>query len=338
MKRILIITTGGTIACKETESGLAPQTDGGQLIRDMGCDFGAYEIDVCSLMSLDSSNIRPKDISLMAEAVNDHYEAYDGFVITHGTDTMAYSASALSYMLTNLGKPISITGSQKTVNDLFTDAKRNLTDAVVFAAEGIPGVFIVFGGKIINGVRGTKLYSQSAEAFSSLDYPLVGEFSAGKLQYSKEMFDERYSKDFSRPSAGSFRCMPQIDPHLVLIKLHPGIDNELLEFCRINAKAVVLETYGVGGVPSLNGGIKDKIRELIENGIHVAVSTQCLYEGTRLGVYEVGLFDLAGIIDARDMCTEALTMKLMWAIGNLSDRTSVKRFIETSWQGDRTGE
>lgn len=171
-KKVLLVATGGTIASKKTENGLTPGITPEELLGYVP-DAGEYcQIDTIQLFNLDSTNISPEHWKLIVGCIRENYDSYDGFVIAHGTDTMAYTAAALSYMIQDSAKPIVLTGAQKPINLEITDAKTNLLDSIMYAADDASeGVSIVFGGKVIAGTRAKKVRSKSYNAFSSIDFP-----------------------------------------------------------------------------------------------------------------------------------------------------------------------
>ena len=171
MKDILFIATGGTIASKKSENGLKPQIKPDELLTYIPQVKKVCRVHVEQLLNLDSSNIEPVHWKMMVECIQENYEQYDGFVIAHGTDTMAYTAAALSYLIQGSPKPIILTGAQKPIWFDGTDSKRNLTDAFLYACRGCGGVQIVFNGKVILGTRARKTFSKSFQAFSSVNYP-----------------------------------------------------------------------------------------------------------------------------------------------------------------------
>lgn len=315
MKKILLITTGGTIASSDEGEGLTPDKRNRALSEFIK---SIEDVELLNLMSLDSTNIGPEEIIKIAEAVQDNIGKYDGFVITHGTDTMAYSASALSYLLEEINVPVILTGSQIPLERAETDAKENLLLALDWARDDIRGIFIAFNGKLIRGNRAYKIDSLSKEAFVSPNFPtdhLLG------LYCSVEELEER--------KLG-------MNPNVFLLKLYPGIDEKIFDFIKDNYNGLVIEAYGLGGIPS---NLVEKIKELLEEGTLVALSTQCLIGGVKGGVYAVGsLFDDPRIIDGRDMTSEALVMKMMVALDRYIDKESQKKFMETSIESDRNEE
>ena len=182
MKKILFIATGGTIASKKSENGLKPQISPDELLSYIPSLNKICEVDTLQLLNLDSSNMEPRHWIMMEECIKEHYDVYDGFVIAHGTDTMAYTAAGLSYMIQNSKKPIVITGSQKPINMDITDAKTNLIDSFTYASDDkSQGVSIVFDGKVIAGTRAKKVRSKSYNAFSSIDFPSLAVIQDGQI-------------------------------------------------------------------------------------------------------------------------------------------------------------
>ena len=217
MKKILLIGTGGTIASDVTEDGLAPELTTEQLLSHLPAISGICDVDCVQLLNLDSTNMRPEHWLAMAGCVRDNYDRYDGFVITHGTDTMAYTAAALSYLVQGSPKPVILTGAQKPIGFDSTDSKINLEDAFRVASAEMPGVSIVFNGKIILGTRAQKTHSKSFQAFSSINYPVLGVLRDGALlPYIRQPARER--PEF----------FDALDPKVGLLKLTPGCDRRVL--------------------------------------------------------------------------------------------------------------
>ncbi|MEC0765331.1 type I asparaginase [Bacillus atrophaeus] len=320
MKKLLLLTTGGTIASVEGENGLAPAVKADELLSYVSQLDNDYTMETQSLMNLDSTNMQPEYWVKIAKAVEENYEAYDGFVITHGTDTMAYTSAALSYMLQHATKPIVITGSQIPITFKKTDAKKNITDAIRFACEGIGGVYVVFDGRVIQGTRAIKLRTKSYDAFESINYPYIAFINEDGIEYNKQMTLEREP----------FAVDTSLCTDVCLLKLHPGLKPEMLDALKSMYKGIVIESYGSGGIPFEERDLLTKINELIESGIVVVITTQCLEEGEDMSIYEVGRRvnqDL--IIRSRNMNTEAIVPKLMWALGKSSDLVEVKKIMET---------
>lgn len=323
MKQILVIATGGTIASSDEGNGLTPHYDVSELL-----SFIPEVKDICTItgkmiMNIDSTNMTPNCWVKIAKTVEENYDDYDGFVITHGTDTMAYSSAALTYMLNGLNKPVVLTGSQYSIEERCTDALQNLSDAIHFATEEISGVFIAFDGKLICGTRAVKVKTKSYDAFESVNFPYVAEVKHDRIKYNK------YISKYFKPSSDMLMLRNQICDNISVLKIFPGMDTEIFDFVRSRYKGVIIESFGIGGVPFENRDITSQIRKMTDLGIAVVVTTQCLQEGVDLGIYEVGKkLPADKIIYASDMNTEALVTKLMCALGMSEDLAEVKRFIE----------
>lgn len=320
-KRILLIGTGGTIASEMGENGLEPELTSRQLLRYVPDISGICEIDCVQLFSLDSTNIRPEHWLRIAGSIQECYERYDGFVVSHGTDTMAYTAAGLSYLIQNSRKPIVLTGAQKPIGYDTTDSKQNLRDAFTAAASGMSGVLLVFNGKIIMGTRARKTRSKSFEAFSSINYPIVGMVQDGRLI------------QYIRPeSSGPVRFYESLDSKVALLKLVPGIACGVLEYLLEHSNAVIIESFGVGGLPVYEtGSFYDTIRRGLDAGKTVVLTTQVENEGSDLSVYHVGsrIKQNLPILEAYDMTTEAVTAKLMWILGRTTRREEVAKLFYT---------
>lgn len=324
MEKILIIATGGTIACSESENGLAPKYDINDLLSYVPSIKGICTICGELLMNIDSTNMNPKYWIKISESIQKNYDDYDGFVITHGTDTMAYTSAGVSYLLNNLGKPVVFTGAQYSIEAFGTDARQNLVDAVRFALEGVPGVFIAFDGKIINGTRAMKVKTKSLDAFHSVNYPYVA-----KVKYGKVYHEEILKSRFKNVERGNFHIDKEVCPDIFVLKLFPGLDPKIFDFVKAHYKGLIIESFGIGGIPFENNDLVSKVEELIDADIPVVVTTQCLEEGIDFGVYEVGRRLLeSGIIFAKDMNTEAIVAKLMWALGKSENLSTIKELIE----------
>lgn len=308
MQKILLIATGGTIASTKTEHGLAPGITSQELYDSVPEAARFCTVDTVQLLNIDSTNVQPEQWLLMAKTIEEHYNDYDGFVLTHGTDTMAYTSAALSYLIQNSNKPIVLTGAQKPLLDSITDAKKNLLDALYFACQQRSGgVFVVFSGRAILGTRAKKLKTKSYAAFSSINYPEVALVDQGRIvQYVTFHHDD--------PVVFYHNLLPKV----FLLKLIPGMDPGILDYIGEHYRAVVVESYGSGGLPFADQrNFLDKLQTLKERGCHVVVATQAMLEGSDLGVYEVGRKAMAAydVMQAWDMTIEAAVTKLMWLLG-----------------------
>ena len=319
MKKILLIGTGGTIAAEVTDSGLAPELTTEQLLAHLPAVSAICDVDCLQLLNLDSTNIGPGHWLEMARCVRDHYGRYDGFVLTHGTDTMAYTAAALSYLIQGSPKPIVLTGAQKPMGFDSTDSKVNLTDALRCAAADLPGVSIVFNSRVILGTRARKTRTKSFQAFSSINYPDLAVLRDGVLL--------RYIR---QDCAAAPVFYDALDTRVALLKLLPGADRAQADFLLERNDALIIESFGVGGLPEA-GGFYDCIRDWMDHGRTVVLTTQVPSEGSDLGVYHVGhaLKNRLGVLEAYDMTTEAVTAKLMWILAQTRDRPEVERLFYT---------
>ncbi len=338
MKKILLIATGGTIASSETKEGLAPDLDAERILAYVPWMKDICKLSCRSVMSIDSTNMNPKQMVKIAETIGEHYREYDGFVVTHGTDTMGYTAAALTYMLPNIKKPVVLTGSQIAMEKPYTDAKQNLSDAIRFACEKIRGVFVLFDGRLINGTHAVKVKTRSPDAFASINFPTVAYIKHGKITYNKVLTSSDCQWDeLKRAPLQPFQIKADLCENLLILKMFPGIRPEVFDFIKEHCKGVVLESFGIGGIPNEDYDLVSKVQELVQAGVAVAVTTQCLLEGIDLGIYAIGQrLAKQKIISAADMTTEALTMKLMWALGNRESLAAVKAFVETPFFADRS--
>ena len=322
MKNILMIGTGGTIASEMTPEGLTPELTPTQLLRYVPAISELCRVDCLSLFSLDSTNITPYHWLRTAAAIRDNYAAYDGFVISHGTDTMAYTAAALSYLVQGADKPIMLTGAQKPINYDSTDSKLNLTDAFVCAASGqLAGVNIVFSGRVILGTRARKTCSKSFAAFSSINYP-----DLATLQ------DHRLLCYIPGERTGEPRFFERLSTEVGLLKLVPGMDPELMRFALERKAALIVECFGVGGLPSYgDNAFFDLVAEYTAKGRFVVMTTQVQNEGSDLSVYSVGhrLKENRRVLEAYDMTTEAAYTKMMWILGQTRVPEAVQSLFYT---------
>ena len=319
MKKILLIGTGGTIASDITADGLAPELTSEQLLAAIPAISSICTAECIQLLNLDSTNMAPCHWRRMAKCIQDHYDRYDGFVLTHGTDTMAYTAAGLSYLIQNSPKPIVLTGAQKPIGFDSTDSKINLEDAFRVAAADMPGVSIVFSGKVILGTRAQKTHSKSFQAFSSINYPYLGVLRDGVLlSYIHPRHEEQPI------------FWTELNTKVGLLKLIPGGNRELLDFLMERNDALIIESFGVGGLPE-TGGFFECVRGWMERGKIIVLTTQVQNEGSDLTVYHVGhsLKTGLGVLEAYDMTTEAVLAKLMWILARTRDRSEVERLFYT---------
>ena len=319
MKKVLLIGTGGTIASDVTANGLAPELTTEQLLAHIPAISGICDVDCVQLLNLDSTNMEPRHWLMIARCIREHYGAYHGFVVTHGTDTMAYTAAALSYLVQGSPKPIILTGAQKPIGFDSTDSKINLLDAFRCATEDLPGVSIVFNNQVILGTRARKTRSKSFQAFSSINYPHLGVLRDGVLL--------RYI----RQDCGAYPLFyDKLDTKVALMKLIPGEGRGQADYLLAHNDALIIESFGVGGLPE-SSGFYDCVRQWMDAGRMIVLTTQVANEGSDVGVYHVGhaLKNQLGVLEAYDMTTEAVVAKLMWILGQTHDRGEVERLFYT---------
>lgn len=335
MKNILLIATGGTIASVEDGGGLRPALAGEELARYVPEVAGLCELDVVQPMNIDSTNMRPADWMRIRDEIVRAYEAYDGFVVLHGTDTMAYTAAALSYLIQESPKPIVLTGSQKPMASPFTDAKLNVYQSLLYAADDRSrDVSVVFGGAVIAGTRARKQRTMSFNAFSSVNFPEIALIRNDRIVRAGAPMTTHAQGE----GGGSAPLVyDRLDERVCVLKLMPGMNPELFSLLARDYDALILETFGVGGVPAY-GGFRRALFDWVDAGRTLVLTTQVPEEGCDLGVYEVGraFAEHPGILDGGDMTTEALVAKTMWARGQASDADEVRALFGRVVNHDRT--
>ncbi len=331
MKRILLLTTGGTIASQGTGQGLSPALHGKDLVSHLESGYSDLTFAYEDLMDLDSSNIQPEEWRTMAGRIYEALDNYDGVILTHGTDTMAYTAAALSFMLENLHKSVVLTGSQLPIENPLTDGVTNLFTAVEAIKHGIPGVSVAFDRKIIAGTRAVKVSTMGFNAFESVNAPYLGQIFADETRIVRKA---RESCDPTTPTV----LRDQICTEVFVLKLLPGTRPEVFDaLADMGYRGIVLEAFGAGGLHYINRDLLSRLAMLSARNIAVVVCSQCLYERCDLSIYEVGNRILErGVIPGRDMTTEAAATKLMWALGQTESVEEVRRMFHTCYADEVT--
>ncbi len=324
-KNILLLTTGGTIASVPGADGLEPHRSG-VMERELDQLRTYYDITVRDVMCLDSSNIRPEEWQTIARTVYDLRGDFDGIVVSHGTDTMAYTASAVTFMLPDIDVPVVFTGSQLPLADVLSDGPDNLRTAFAMAAAGYPGVFLAFDRKVMLGCRAVKVRATGFSAFESVNARYAAQITGLGLT-----IDDRIIPRVKGPA----RLMDQISSEVFLLKLTPGLSPKIFDaLVAMGCKGIVIEAFGLGGMNVLNEDLAG-IRSAIDSGLSVVITTQCLYDSADLRVYQVGnkLLEL-GVIQGRDMTTEAAMCKLMWAIGQGMTQKQIRKLFAIDLAGE----
>ena len=327
MKKLLMLTTGGTISSVESEHGLVPSS-ADTILKQMGIEqTNEFSLEVKEILLLDSSNIQPEEWNVIATAIYENMPNYDGIIVTHGTDTMAYSTSMVSFMVQNPSIPVVFTGSQLPIGNFLTDAISNLRSAFAMALSGVPGIFVAFDRKIILGTRAVKVRTTSFNAFESINIKYAGSVDSSGLSLNN-YFIPTYN---DKPKFNN-----KINSDVFLLKLTPATNPTIIDLL-INSKVsgIVIEAFGAGGIQFVRRDFIEKLHNAYKHGIPVVVCSQCLYESSNFNIYQVGKKALsAGVIEAFDMTTEAAVTKLMWALGQTTNIDEIKKIFETNYAGE----
>lgn len=308
MKKILMIATGGTIASKETDEGLTPQISSQELLSCVPEVADVCEVSAVQPFNLDSTNLHAPHWLRIAEIIEKNYSSFDGFVVTHGTDTMAYTAAALSYLIQKSAKPVVLTGSQRSVYSRDTDARRNLSDAFLFCADsGAHGVKIVFDGSVILGTRAKKTRTRSFNAFSSIDFPAIAVMRDGVPFYYIE----------EEAAEGGPVFYHSLNEKVFVLKMIPGLSADIFDYLEEKCDGLVIESFGSGGLPNYeNDAFFTRLSSFLSKGKTAVLTTQAEHEGSSMDKYAVGrrLRSCGRVLEAGCMTLEAAVTKLMWIL------------------------
>lgn len=332
-KKVCILYTGGTIGMVPTDRGYAPKKGYFQSLLDEIVQLRYEDMPQWDLVEfdplLDSSDVAVDEWNSIGQAISSRYDEYDGFVVLHGTDTMAYSASALSFMLEGLDKPVVFTGSQIPMCQVRSDGRDNLINSILIASQGIANeVCIFFAGKLIRGNRATKTSADDLIAFTSPNYPPLASVGIDITYNRRALNRPMPTTDFT------LHKMEHVP--IAVLKLFPGMRFDLFEpLVTQDMKAVILEAFGSGNIPSRNTALIDSIHRATENGSLIAVCSQC-YAGTaRLGTYATsGELKDSGAVSCLDMTTEAAVAKLYYLFSVGIEEPVIKRALGTNLRGE----
>ena len=304
MKRILMLGTGGTIACVPSADGLVPALDGPAMIRLVPELEEVCAIETKQILNLDSSNLSPEHWQIIAKAIAANYENYDGFVITHGTDTMAYTAAALSQMLHNCQKPVVLTGAQLPIQAEGSDAPNNIYHAFLAATSPLKGVALVFGDLVIHGAHAKKLYTQNFNGFASINREPLATISHNHLFWQKGALQG------GGYGEGEFSINTQLETKIAVVKIIPGATPDILDYyVKKGYKGLIIEGFGAGGVPNGDNNWLPKLEQVLKQGLKVVCTTQCLYDGVHLDTYPMGI--LAERLGARSAGLDTIETALI---------------------------
>ncbi|MGM0607073.1 MAG: asparaginase [Candidatus Muiribacteriota bacterium] len=328
MKKLLLILTGGTITMKKNIEDVLDINELEDISYEMKYILNSLKndihIDVEPLYNIDSTDVTIDHWKKIAECIYSHYEIYDGFVVSHGTDTMAYTASAISFMLQNIGKPVVFTGAQLPLSNVYTDGSNNLINSFLLAANyDIGEVCILFGSRIMRATRARKISAFDLLAFDSLNHNPLGtiglnfklcEYVKGRRKYTKLKFSENF------------------DDNIAFVTLYPGLQRDVFRNMIKDTNGVILQGYGAGNISSR---FYDDIYEFSKKELPIIICTQCVIGKIELELYKVGkqLADL-GVVSASDMTPEAATVKLMWALGQTKDLKKITDFFKRDLVGE----
>lgn len=324
--KVLIVTTGGTMTMLRGKNGcLYPCEDAGKLLEKVPELSMLADIDILPLANVDSSNLTPDLWIVIARAIFQKMKDYDGFVVTHGTDTLCYTSSALSFILQELNKPIVLTGSQVPLEEIGSDARSNLINAVRVAISDLAEVAVVFGSLIIRGTRAKKTSVFDMQAFISVNDVPLGTIGLS-IKYNSLVRVRSRKKPMLRAS---------LNQDVAMLPIYPGLKPEIIDYLAQHHHGIVLEGYGAGNIPNGEKTLIPAITAAVARNVAVVVCTQCIVGSTEMELYQVGRAALdAGAIPAMDMTPEATMVKLMWVLGQTDDITTIDSMMQKSFVGE----
>ncbi len=332
-KRILIAYTGGTIGMRRTPQGYVPESGLDRLLAqtippDLAGDMPDYVVHECSHL-IDSANLHPRDWYRIAGLIASHYREYDGFVVLHGTDTMAYTAAGLSFALPGLTKPVIVTGSQIPLREMRNDARNNLLTALLLAArDPIPEVCLYFNGRLMRGNRAAKLKGEALDAFDSPNYPLLAKVGINIEINRAALLD--------RTGVEVFQILQPTDGQVAVLKVFPGLSAGLLaKVLEPPLRGLILESYGIGAAPIESPGFLATLAAATERGVTIVAISQCLESRVDLSKYAVGTaLARTGVLGGFDLTTEAAYAKLNHLLSLGIQTEEVRGNMQLSWCGE----
>lgn len=324
MKRILFILTGGTISAQESNQGLVAGEIHHELDAIVSASSENFDYQVLNLMSIDSTNMQPSNWVEIAKVIQEEYDYFDGFVIVHGTDTMSYGAAALSYLIQNSVKPIVFTGAQVPLSKIGNDGVKNILDAIAYVlSDQAYGTSIVFHGEVLLGTRARKVRSRSYQAFQTIDFAnravVRGDRVLNILKQDTELAPVQYYN--------------QLDDRVGLLQLTPGLPASIISSYTEAVEVLIIEGFGIGGIPQLPQlNYAQAIKEAVNKGKYIILTTQVPMEGSDYEVYAVGQSILGEkhLIETANITSEALVMKSMWALAHSENFDEFKAMIQTT--------
>ncbi len=326
--RVLMVTTGGTITMLRSDGGLRPCHNTALLLERVPELARLAEIDILPVASMDSSNLQPELWQDLAGAIASRLDDYTGIVVTHGTDTLCYTSAALSFMLQHLPIPVVVTGAQIPLNDVGSDGRTNLVNAVRVATSEIAEVVVVFGSQVIFGTRAKKTSVFDMQAIVSVNEQPLGNIG---------LFT-RFNLPCRHRGQRQVKFAPALDVNVAMMPVYPGFKPATLEYLAATHDGIVLEGYGTGNLPTEGRSLLPAIRSATNRGVPVVVCTQCVMGSTQMELYQVGRAALeAGAIPGMDMTPETALVKLMWVLGQTQDIRAVEEKMRHPLAGELHG-
>ena len=335
MRHILLITTGGTIACRDSGHGLAPALAAEDLLAAVPAVTRVCEVTAMPLFNLDSTDMTPREWMTIAATIRDAYDRFDGFIITHGTDTLAYAAATLSCLLRHSEKPIVLTGAQLPLGVPGSDAAGNLTDAFTWAlSEGARGVRIVFAGRVIRGLRARKRHTTDPDAFESVGCPDTALLRDGQVIRYGVPVGNGQGRVTDSPLMPSRDFSDTLDTRIALAQLTPGLSPYVLRHMAEGLHALIVEGVGIGGIPDT---LVPVLTHIAGSGVYLILTSQVPYGASDFTVYRAGrrIHDACGeqVITARDIPSEAAFAAAMWALAVSQSREEMAENFQEVLRG-----